>query len=243
MGQVFLNPWDPPHFVKGFIPSHFSWWNFLGFLRTGAWSMPFLVAHDILDIPRAQLQGLLRASLGPMIVDTNEKLGKDINFMTRQTCCWKLIWILHLSNWLLTSCCCYLNCWYPCDRLCLCISLSLWIKEARIHQMIAIILRYVLGFQQNLTHTKYNYIIVELVCLPGFRAHIRTYFVVQPGQPHTSTLGAAGGQKSDDLEWVFHVAGGNDHRIKRVHVSTYNIYIYILCNMDMYIYIYYNIVI
>jgi hypothetical protein len=41
--------------------------------------MPFLVAHDILDIPRAQLQGLLRASLGPMIVDINEKLGKDIN--------------------------------------------------------------------------------------------------------------------------------------------------------------------
>jgi Ni,Fe-hydrogenase I cytochrome b subunit len=64
--------------------------------------------------------------------------------------------------------------------------------------MIAIILRYFLGFQQNLTHTKY--IIVELVWLPGFRAHIRTYFFFQPGQPHTSTLRAAGGQKSDDLE-------------------------------------------
>lgn len=64
--------------------------------------------------------------------------------------------------------------------------------------MIAIILRYVLGFQQNLTHTKY--IIVPLVCLPGFRTHIRTYFFVKPGQPHTSTFGAAGGQKSDDLE-------------------------------------------
>ena len=49
--------------------------------------------------------------------------------------------------------------------------------------MIATILRYFLGLQQNLTHTKY--IIVELVCLSGFRAHIRTYFFVQPGQPHT----------------------------------------------------------